>query len=295
METILSCFQDNALPVPGRLSLYLWLGAAGLLFALAAAAYGYLLLRRNLSWLEERYSALDRWLSASRRFSRPWRFVKSRFSPNELLGLELTVSAGGIVLLIMLFAEILEGWADQDTLLLVDQAVHCSLAGVVGGVALEGISFITHFADVLTLVVLGSLLFLVLLWLRKWWQALALFLAIAAGQGLLWGMKWFFARPRPDQQLMDAVGQSFPSGHSFSAMVFYGFLLLLAWQWCAQKWLRIAASVLLVLLILTIGVSRLLLSVHWVSDVIGGFAIGLAWLMASLLLSRAWFAWRNRS
>lgn len=290
MEALLACLEENSLPLPP--AILLWLSAAGLLLAVLAAFYGFVLAGRNLDWLEGGYRLLEAYLS--RRVPRFWVFLKSRFSRTELLGLELTVSASLIVLLIVLFAEITESWADRETLFRIDQATHCVLAGFLTGGMLQAFRFITHFADVLTLVVLSAVVLAFLLWRRRLWQAMALFLATAAGQGLLWGMKWFFARPRPDQQLMEAVGQSFPSGHSFSAMVFYGFLLFLLWQFCASKALRLLGSLALALLILTIAVSRLLLSVHWVSDVVGGLVIGLAWLLASLLLSRAWFVWKGR-
>lgn len=252
MEALLACLERHSLPMPT--APWLWLGTLVLLLCLLAVVYGVVLLRRNMDWVEDRYRVLD--TRMTRCAARPWVFLKSRFSRNELVGLELTVGAALIVLLVALFAEVAEGWIDEDTLLQVDEATHCALEGVLSGRALDVISFLTHFADVLTLVVLGILLFGLLLW-RGWrWQALALFLAIAFGQALLWTMKWVFARPRPEQALADAVGQSFPSGHSFSATVFYGFLIFLAWQLSAPVATRVAATV---------------------------------------LLARAWFAWRGRS
>ena len=290
METLLACLERHSLPLPS--APWLWLGAIVSLLCALAVVYGVVLLRRNMDWIEDRYRLLDAFLA--RCAPRLWRFLKLRFSPQQLVGLELTVGAVLIVLLTVLFAEVADGWLDRDTLLQVDLATHCALEGLLSGRTLDAIRFLTHFADVLTLVVLGTLLLGLLLWQGRRWQALALFLAIAFGQALLWSMKWAFARPRPEQGLADAVGQSFPSGHSFSAMVFYGFLLFLTWQFCASAAMRAFATVVLGLLILAIGASRLLLSVHWVSDVLGGFVIGLAWLCASLLLARGWFAWKGR-
>lgn len=290
MNGLLDCLRTHDLPVPTALTF--WLAAATLLALLLTALYGFVLLRRRQDWLLSCYESLDGRLRAW--LPRPWSFLKSRFSTQQLIGLELTVSATLILGLIALFAEILESWSEGGTFYQVDQATHCTLEGVLQGPWLDLFSFITHFADVLTLVIFSSLLLCFLLWRRWWWQALSLLLAIALGQALLWSLKWLFARPRPEQPLMDAVGQSFPSGHSFSAMVFYGFLLLLLWQFCLSRALRLAGSLLLIGLILAIGTSRLLLSVHWLSDVVGGFAIGLAWLLVSLLLSRAWFAWRGQ-
>lgn len=293
METLLHCFEGNALNLPDRPLLWLGIGILGLVFALLLSLFGLMLLRHHRNWIEAPCQYLNKQLS--RHAPGLWDFLKSRFSRNEVIGLEFTLAGAFIVLFIVLFAEILESWSEEEIIYSVDVAIHCALADVLSIHSVEIFRFITHFADMLTVVVFSTLLLGLLLWRRQWWQALALFFAIALGQALLWGMKWFFARPRPDRQLMDAVGQSFPSGHSFSAMVYYGFLVFLLWQFCVSRALRIAGTLFLAILILTIGLSRLVLSVHWMSDVVGGFIIGLAWLLISLLAARGWFAWYERN
>ena len=106
-------------------------------------------------------------------------------------------------------------------------------------------------------------------------DALALLLAAAGGQGVVYGLKALFHRARPDAAFA-SLGYSFPSGHSFAAVTLYGMLA----YWLVRSgprrgtWVWSGAA----LLILLIGFSRIFLGVHYLSDVAAGFASGLPWL-----------------
>lgn len=102
-------------------------------------------------------------------------------------------------------------------------------------------------------------------------------------------------RPRPvvDEPVATAFGNSFPSGHSMSATVCYGALALVFLPVIRPAWRRVAL-VGVALLVLSIGVSRLALGVHFVSDVLGGFVLGLAWLAAAVAAFEIWREERGR-
>lgn len=96
-------------------------------------------------------------------------------------------------------------------------------------------------------------------------------------------LKLFFHRDRPLSPLLKAAkGFSFPSGHALMSVTFYGLLILIVWQNIQQAWLKWILSAFLVLLIIVIGLSRVYLRVHYASDVIAGFSVGLVWLLLSL-------------
>ena len=85
-------------------------------------------------------------------------------------------------------------------------------------------------------------------------------------------------RPRPAlEQLVAQSGYSFPSGHSLSAMVFYGLIAIILFNRLQGK-KRWWAAVLLSLLILLVGFSRIYVGVHYASDVIAGLCEGFVWL-----------------
>jgi membrane-associated phospholipid phosphatase len=113
-------------------------------------------------------------------------------------------------------------------------------------------------------------------------QADAVFLALAVlgVTALVAALKAIYERARPDSGSTIPLphSYSFPSGHAATAVVLFGALGLLAAErarsrWRAAAWLAAAAA-----FAFAIGASRVVLNVHFVSDVAAGFAVGLAWL-----------------
>jgi undecaprenyl-diphosphatase len=139
----------------------------------------------------------------------------------------------------------------------------------------------TELGEPTVLIVAG---FIVAAWL--WWVgrgrfALALLLVILVGRGLSEIQKYGIGRVRPDIEphLVIVKTASFPSGHATSSMIFY---LTLALALTARtRWNRVAAGS-AVMLSLLIGTSRVMLGVHWPSDVVGGWAFGMLWVLLTL-------------
>ena len=133
-----------------------------------------------------------------------------------------------------------------------------------------------------TLLVGASVVLALWLWHRGRGRAGLTLLAVTlTGRVLGEVQKYWIARARPDVEphLVIVKTQSFPSGHATSSMVFYLTLaLLLAGR---SRWRReaIGAAIMLSLLI---GTSRVMLGVHWPSDVIGGWSFGLLWVLLTL-------------
>jgi undecaprenyl-diphosphatase len=118
--------------------------------------------------------------------------------------------------------------------------------------------------------------------------ALLVATSVITGAFFVQFLKAGFGRLRPDVGFADlvATGLSFPSGHaSMSAIVFLtlGALIARSRSRVPERLYVLAAAALLALLV---GISRVLLGVHWASDVLGGWAFGAAWAMAWLLLAR---------
>ncbi|MEA2452417.1 MAG: hypothetical protein QOG04_1127 [Actinomycetota bacterium] len=136
------------------------------------------------------------------------------------------------------------------------------------------------------------------LWLwRNGHTRLALFLVVTGLVGSFIDsiVKILVDRPRPSlvAPVATAHGKSFPSGHSMSSMVGYGSLLLVflpMFDKPRRRWVAAGA----VLLVLAIGFSRLALGVHYITDVLGGYALGLAWLAASTAAFSIWRVERGK-
>lgn len=143
---------------------------------------------------------------------------------------------------------------------------------------------ITPFAKLITnlggAITLLSITIILLLGLKnkKIGLLVALNLMISTGLNLL--LKNIVQRPRPNEfRLIDETGYSFPSGHSMVSMAFYGFLIYLIYKFVKNKRLKWALIITLSILIITIGISRIYLGVHYTSDVLAGFTISVSYLV----------------
>jgi undecaprenyl-diphosphatase len=107
---------------------------------------------------------------------------------------------------------------------------------------------------------------------------------ILIGRGLSEAQKYWIARVRPDLEphLVVVKTSSFPSGHAASSMIFYLTLALVLGT--GKRW-RGAAVAGAITLSLLIGMSRVMLGVHWPSDVLGGWAFGMLWVLLTLRLA----------
>jgi membrane-associated phospholipid phosphatase len=98
--------------------------------------------------------------------------------------------------------------------------------------------------------------------------------------------KNIFQRHRPEQPLVDGVTNfSFPSGHAFMSVAFYGLLIWLIAISIINKRIQQLVIAFLLLLILLIGFSRIYLRMHYTSDVLAGFCMGYIWMIFCLWLT----------
>jgi undecaprenyl-diphosphatase len=143
---------------------------------------------------------------------------------------------------------------------------------------------ITFFGEPTVLVTAGFVVAAYLWWRKHGRLALTILLVILIGRGLAEIQKYEFARVRPtlEPHLVVVKTSSFPSGHATSSMIFY--LTLALALTAGTRWMRPAVAGAIALSLL-IGTSRVMLGVHWPSDVIGGWAFGMLWVLLTLRLA----------
>jgi undecaprenyl-diphosphatase len=139
---------------------------------------------------------------------------------------------------------------------------------------------------VLTLVVVFAVG--LLLSLRRYRTAGFVLVAALGGYLLAVGLKSLVGRPRPVGGLIQVSGNSFPSGHSMLSAIIYLTLALIVstviLRWRVRLYIIGSALVLVGL----IGISRLYLGVHYLTDVAAGWLVGLAWAIACRWVEKRW-------
>lgn len=207
-------------------------------------------------------------------------FLRRRFARGARYGLGLTLAGVFTFGALAVFVEMEDAFTDAGGVAEVDYAVMSAMEQVVSDEMTPWIVGLTDTGGTAGLTVLVVLVGLGLIVFRRRWEALQLVLASGLGGFVVLGLKHTFTRPRPAEQVIQATGYSFPSGHAFAAMVFYGTLLTIVWQITDKAVWRLLAAVVCPLMILALGASRLYLNVHYLTDVVAGFASGLVWLVA---------------
>ena len=220
-----------------------------------------------------RYPAIARW-------------VAGRLTTTRFTGLPLTVLSVGLLISLATLSEVAENIVNAEPMVQVDRVVtqwlfqgrRSGLSQVFYGLTWLGSAYVT-----IGVGIVGSL---VLLRLRSRRRILILWVLLA-GIGLFVQLgKRQFTRPRPLKVAYYAeTGFSFPSGHSATALVLYG---LLGYWWMRHhpdSRGRIGVGISVVSLILAVGFSRIYLGVHYLSDVLGGYLLGICWLIIGIVLT----------
>lgn len=220
-----------------------------------------------------------------------------RLDPIERYGLRLTLLAVAIVLVVVPFSTLLFQVLGDGSLTRFDGDVADSLND-----AVHGRRWWLRTVEVVTWIGSGAVLWCVAIAACAWaWRRgarkLAAFLAATSGGGFFLStvIKVLVDRPRPvvDHPVADAFGRSFPSGHALGSTVVLGAVLLAFLPLVPRAARRLAVTG-TAALVLAIGASRLLLGVHFVTDVVAGHVLGLAWLAGSTALFETWRIERGR-
>jgi undecaprenyl-diphosphatase len=143
---------------------------------------------------------------------------------------------------------------------------------------------IIHYSFAPTSSFVASLLVAVYLFYKKYkYEALLLIGAMAANVTLVEIIKMLVHSPRPLNGILTIQGFSFPSGHVASTVVFFGLLTYFAWNHWKSSILRILWGLFSVVIAIVVGLDRIYLNVHWFSDVLGAYLLGVFWLTFSIL------------
>jgi membrane protein DedA with SNARE-associated domain/membrane-associated phospholipid phosphatase len=227
------------------------------------------------------------------RYERQLAFLARRLRPRGALGLSLTLGLAGIGLAGWAFGAVLQEVLARENLTQFDELVRRFFSGhreawltaaLRAGAGLGG-------AGLLLAVALAAGLALRLA--RGRWQPLWLLLTAYGGAELLAiTVATLVRRPRPPLGLVGAGGFAFPSREGTAAAAVYGLVAVLGagatsrWSW------RVAACTAAVLGLVLLALAQVYLGANWLSDVLGGWALGWLWLVVLLTVVRTLTGWR---
>ena len=228
---------------------------------------------RRFTPVADRFPRLTRWLSA-------------RLSTDHFTDLPLTGLAVLLVVSIMTLSEVAENIVNAEPMVQVDHwFTQVLFTARTSGMSqfFYGITWFGSFYATAAAMLLGT----VVLWQQhKRRNVFILWLLILGVSGMVQAGKHTFGRDRPVQvAYYPEKGYSFPSGHSATAMTLYGLLGYWFVRSRYGKRNRVLISLAAVSLILAVGFSRIYLGVHFLSDVLGGYLLGICWLIVGISLT----------
>ncbi len=197
----------------------------------------------------------------------------------RFLGIHALLSFLVALLAFGAFVELADAIDEQEDFALFDAALTQSLGANVGEATLELFALVTHLGDREVTIGIGIIVGLYMLARRWWLHAVVWGLTTGLGGVLVRLLKHHFERTRPihDHALTDSTGWSFPSGHASGAMLVYGMLGYFLIRHTPRAW-HIPIALVTITLITFVGFSRVILQVHYLSDVLAGFAVAGAWM-----------------
>ena len=216
-----------------------------------------------------------------------WSFVRAEF----VLVASLAVIAAALLGFIKIADEMTEGEAHVFDMAVL-QALHPDAANPsdpIGPFWLDHAAIdLTALGSVSVLAAISLLVGGFLVLQRRRLEAVIIAVAFGGGLAISQALKGFFARERPPEiyRASDILNASFPSGHALlSAVVFLTLGAMLA-QAAKGRALRIYVMAVAIVLVLLVGVTRIYLGVHWMTDVLAGWSAGAAWATACWLTGR---------
>jgi len=194
--------------------------------------------------------------------------------------LPVAIGSGVAAVLVVVQAGLVDTVADGGGAGLLDRSVLSWFVAHRGGVATTAMAAVSALGGTVGMAVLAVLAASLLWWFHRCAEAVVVVVATAGAGVLVTGFKNLYGRARPPEayRLSVETNASLPSGHALGSIVVLGVLaavVVILWRRTAVQVTAVATAV---VGIVAVAVSRLYLGVHWVTDILTGWALGGAWL-----------------
>ena len=220
--------------------------------------------------------------------------MKNQLSKKGPLGLYLVAGILVFATMTLTLGEIYEDIINREPITVADAQLSAWLHSHVSPSLTSAMFVVTFLGSTTGVTIIAVAFGLYLIWRRRFYWLAPLTSSVLGGMLLNKVLKYAFHRPRPffTDPLLKLTSYSFPSGHTMMATVLYG--VIAAYLFTNQTGWRIRALIIFSasFLVLLVGFSRMYLGAHYLSDVLGAMAEGLAWL--ALCLTVIYSIWRRQ-
>lgn len=246
------------------------------------------------------WTVLKQYLGTSKRliclknnYPKLYRASLQRLTVQHFYGLPLTVLFLVMGYILALFFGLVEDVVTSDTIVATDFFVSQQMSVLSESPVVPFFIFITSFASTATTCLI-VLLVCILCWvIRQRYILIGLLIATLGSTIFTFLSKLLFHRTRPIDILLFERTDSFPSGHATITVALYGFLAYMAIRFSRNFAMQVRIAVITIFFSLLIGLSRILLNEHYLSDVLGGFLVGALWLTVAISVTE-WLKMRNK-
>jgi len=214
------------------------------------------------------------------------RFTINRTIKSDFFGLPFTLLLISFLYILALFAGSVEDFVSKDSIVITDHII----ANIIPALRTLGLNSFFTYITLLgkTEVAVAFLLCtFVILWAGgKKLYMLPLLISVSGAGIFMYLSKLAFHRPRPDIALYFEPTYSFPSGHATMSVAIYGFVGYLLMHFSKEFKTKINIFFITTILVLLIGISRIYLGEHYLSDVYSGYLLGSIWFVIAVAFTR---------
>lgn len=244
-------------------------------------------------WLREYIARLPLMVRLQQRYPAMFGFITKRFARGHFSGLILTVLTLLNVYILALFAGLVEDVVNADSIVTTDLFVSQHMSVLQDSSIVPAFVFITSLGSTPITCLIILLTAILCAVVRQPYILVGLLISTIGSTAFTFLSKMAFQRSRPIDILLMEHTYSFPSGHATISIALYGFLAYMAIRFSQSFIHQVRILSLALLLCLLIGLSRIVLNEHYLSDVLGGFLVGSLWLIIAISVTE-WLTARGK-
>jgi len=216
-------------------------------------------------------------------------FFRRRFDRTRFRGRTLTLLSIAFFYVLVLFAGIVEDLINSDVIVALDKSIAQLVSAFRAPEVLQLFIRITELGNwqvALPVTFFAALFFITV---KRWKLIIPMLISVLGSECFTLLGKMAFHRPRPVEAVLYEHSYSFPSGHATIAAALYGFLGYLAIRHVSRWQMKVKLFFLTLIVIGLLGLSRIMVGVHYLSDVWAGYLVGTLWLIIAISLTE-WLA-----